>query len=113
MLRRLILAGIVVIVVWTGLFSHPAVSQQIESRFNNLVADFHRFESRLNKVESKLSGTGQLSSARTYLTPPQSSDTQGNLSHQEQMFERLATLLVELKQQVNQLEKKVAELESR
>lgn len=112
MLRRLMLAGVVVIVIWLGLLSHPVSSQQIDSRFNNLQADFNRVEARLRRVESQLNQLGRSPSPRTTLTPPQSNNARRNLSQQEQMFDNLATLVVELKQQVNTLEKRVAQLES-
>ncbi|MDB9346053.1 hypothetical protein PN456_11340 [Nodularia spumigena CS-586/05] len=113
MFRRLILAGVVVIIVWMGLLSNPAASQQIESRFNNLQADFNHVESRLRRVESQLNQMGKTPSPRTSLTPPQSTDAERDLSPQEQKFERLATLVVELKQQVNQLDKRFSQIESR
>ncbi|MDB9373613.1 hypothetical protein [Nodularia sphaerocarpa] len=113
MFRRLILAGLVVIIVWLGLLSKPVASQQIESRFNNLQADFNRVESRLSRVEYQLNQMGKIPSPRTSLTRPQSTDAERNLSPQEQKFERLATLVVELKQQVNKLDKRVSQIESR
>ncbi|GAX35448.1 hypothetical protein [Nodularia sp. NIES-3585] len=113
MFRRLMLAGVLVIIVWMGLLSNPASSQQIESRFNNLQADFHRIESRLRRVESQLHQIGKPSSPRTSLTPPQPTDAERNLSPQEQKFDRLATLVVEIKQQVNKLEERVSQIESR
>ncbi|HYW20861.1 MAG TPA: hypothetical protein VE956_16480 [Nodularia sp. (in: cyanobacteria)] len=113
MFRRLIFAGVVVIIVWMGLFSNPASSQQIESRFNNLQADFNRVESRLSRIESQLNQMAKPPSPRTSLTRPQSTNAGRNLSAQEQKFERLATLVVELKQQVNELDKRVSQIESR
>lgn len=111
MIRRLILAVFVVLGVWMGLLSHPAASQQIESRFNNLQADFNRVQSRLSRVESQLNQVSQCPSQRMTLTPPQG-NAERNLSQSEEMFDRLATLVVELKQQVNELEKKVSRIEA-
>jgi outer membrane murein-binding lipoprotein Lpp len=101
------------IIIWAGLFSTTASSQQIESRLNNLRADFSRMESRLNQIESQIGITRQYPNSRTSITVPQS--TRRNLSPQErdQMFDRLATLVVELKEQVNTLEQRIAKLESR
>ncbi|YAF98687.1 MAG: hypothetical protein AB3A66_03665 [Nodularia sp. CChRGM 3473] len=112
MFGRLIFAGVVVMIVWLGLLSNPASSQQIESRFNNLQADFNRVESRLSRIESQLNQIGQSPAPRTTLTPRQSNGARRNLSQQERMFDRLATLVVELKQQVNELEERIAQLES-
>lgn len=39
------------IFIWGILFSHPAVSQQIESRLNNLEADFNRLQSEVNQLQ--------------------------------------------------------------
>lgn len=113
MLRRLLLAGILVMIIWLGLLSNPAASQQIESRLNNLQADFNRVQSRLSQIESQLNQNRPPSSARTTITVP--SGSRRNLSQQdrERMFDRLATLVVELKQQVNKLEERVSKIESR
>jgi outer membrane murein-binding lipoprotein Lpp len=112
-IKILTLAVVLVLIIWGGLFSNTASSQQIESRLNNLQADFNRVESRLNQIESQLYQR-QPSSTRTTLTPRQST-ARGNLSQAERdkMFDRLATLVVELKQQVNTLEKRIAKLEAR
>jgi type II secretory pathway component PulM len=99
------------ILIWSGLFSHPAASQQIESRLNNLEADFNRLQSEVNQLQSQLSNRPS-SSPRTTITP---SPSRRNLSQKEKdkMFDRLATLVVEVKRQVQGLEKRVTKLESR
>ncbi|ABA21903.1 conserved hypothetical protein [Trichormus variabilis ATCC 29413] len=113
MLRRWLFAGALVIVIWLGLLSSPASSQQIESRLNNLQADFSRVLSRLNQIESQLNQNRQSpSSPRTTITVPSGSRRNISLQEQEKMFDRLATLVVELKQQVNKLEARVTKLES-
>ncbi|QMS92385.1 hypothetical protein HUN01_34130 [Nostoc edaphicum CCNP1411] len=112
-IKVLVLAGILVTIIWAGLFPKTASSQQVESRINNLEADFNRVESRLNQIESQLGRTGQSPSPRTTLTPRQPTGSRGNLSQQDRMFDRLATLVIELKQQVNKLEERVAKLEPR
>lgn len=109
----LIVAGILATIIWGGLFGNTALSQQVESRISNLEADFNRVESRLNQIESQLGQGRQSLSRRTTLTPRQSSGSRGNLSQQDPMFDRLATLVVELKQQVNKLEGRVSKLETR
>ncbi|WP_066375550.1 MULTISPECIES: hypothetical protein [unclassified Anabaena] len=112
MFRRLLFAIALVIVIWLGLLSSPASSQQIESRLNNLQADFNRVESRLNQLESQFSQNRQLPSSRTTITLPSGSRRNVSQSERDRMFDRLATLVVELKQQVNQLEARVSRLES-
>jgi outer membrane murein-binding lipoprotein Lpp len=111
MFRRLLFAVSLVIVIWMGLLSNSASSQQVESRINNLEADFNRVESRLSRIEAQLGQTRQSPSPRTTLTP-RSPGTRRNLSQSDAMFDRLATLVVELKQQVNKLEERVSKLES-
>jgi len=111
-IKVLTLAVVLVLIIWGGLFSNTASSQQIESRLNNLQADFNRVESRLNQIESQIYQNRQPSSARTTLTPRQSTSKIPQ-SERDRMFDRLATLVVELKQQVNTLEKRIAKLEAR
>ncbi len=112
-IKVLVIAGILVTIIWGIFFPKTASSQQVESRINNLQADFNRIESRLNQIESQLGKTRQSPSARTTLTSRQPTGSRGNLSQQDRMFDRLATLVVELKQQVNKLEERVAKLEPR
>ncbi len=110
MFRRLLFAVSLAIVIWMGLLSNSASSQQIESRINNLQADFNRVESRLSRIEAQLGQTRQSPSPRTTLTP-RSPNSRRNLPQSDPMFDRLATLVVELKQQVNKLEERVSKLE--
>lgn len=114
MFRRWLFAGALVIVIWIGLLSSPASSQQIESRLNNLQADFSRVLSRLNQIESQLNQNRQSgSSPRTTITVPSSGGRNVSQAEREKMFDRLATLVIEVKQQVNKLEERVTKLETR
>ncbi|MBD2531671.1 hypothetical protein H6G97_19575 [Nostoc flagelliforme FACHB-838] len=110
-IKVLVIAGILGTILWGSFFARIASSQQVDSRINNLQADLNRVESRLNQIESQLGRTGQSPSPRTTLTPRTGS--RGNLSQQNPMFDRLATLVIELKQQVNKLEERVSKMESR
>lgn len=112
-IKVLVIAGILVTILWGSFFSKTASSQQVESRINNLEADFNRIESRLSQIESQLGQGRQSPSPRTTLTPRQSTGSRGNLSQPDRMFDRLAILVIELKQQVNKLEERVAKLETR
>ncbi len=112
-IKVLVIAGVLVTIIWGGLFSKTASSQQVESRINNLEADFNRVELRLNQIESQLGKNRQSPSSRTTLTPRQSTNSRQNLSQPDRMFDRLATLVVELKQQINKLEERVSRIESR
>jgi outer membrane murein-binding lipoprotein Lpp len=115
MFRRLLFASVLVITLWSGLFSHTASSQQVESRLNNLEGDLNRLELRFNQIEYQLAQIRQSPSTRTTITVPESRGSRRNLSPSERdkMLNRLATLVIELKEQVNKLEKRVAKVESR
>ena len=106
-------AVFVVIIIWGGFLSYPALSQQIESRLYNLEADVNRVESRLNQIESVLNQNRSPSSRLPVKLPQSARNNRRNVSQQDPMFDRLATLVVELKQQVNKLEARVSKLESR
>ncbi|MBW4632214.1 MAG: hypothetical protein KME30_10015 [Iphinoe sp. HA4291-MV1] len=100
------------IMLWGGVFSNTALSQQVESRFYNLEADFNRLESRVSRIEAQLGQTSQSPRGAT-TTPSIRSGRTVSQQEREKMFDRLATLVVELKQQVNTLEGRVAKLEKR
>lgn len=110
-LSRFILISFVAIAglfIWSGLLANPAASQA-QSQINALQVDIRGIESRLNRVEAQLSQLRGVSAPQTTPTTPtpQASTPQ----NREQMFDRLATLIVELKQQVNKLETRVTTLE--
>ncbi|KAB8335588.1 hypothetical protein SD80_004615 [Scytonema tolypothrichoides VB-61278] len=117
------LALFLLIMLWGGVFSNTASSQQIESRFYNLEADFNRLESRINRIEALLGQSGRSSlwdgrsapspSGGVTTTPSTRSGRTVSPQEREKMFDRLATLVIELKQQVNALEGRVAKLEKR
>ena len=113
MFRKWLFVGALISVLWLGLLSTPASSQQIESRINNLEADFNRVLSRLNQIEGQINQRQPVSSPRTTITVPSGSRRNVSQPQREQMFDRLAILVVELKQQVNKLEARVGKLESR
>ncbi|QDL10845.1 hypothetical protein DP113_25605 [Brasilonema octagenarum UFV-E1] len=102
------------ILLWGTVFSNTALSQQIESRFYNLEADFNRLVSRVNRIEAQLNQSGRSSpSGSATITPSPRSGRTVSPQEREKMFDRLATLVIELKQQVNALEGRVAKLEKR
>ncbi|MBD2293005.1 hypothetical protein H6G06_05785 [Anabaena sphaerica FACHB-251] len=114
MWKKLLFSGVVVIILWSSIVSHPASSQQVDFRVNNLESDFRRLELRLNQIELLLRQNPQIPSSRIPETPSKPQIYRRNLSQSERdkMFDRLSTLVVELKQQVNDLEKRVTQLES-
>ena len=113
LLKRIILfctLVLVVVIAWGSLTPEIASSQQIDSRLSNLEVDINALESRLSRIES------QLDQLRGIRTPSPTTPAPGNRTNQtqlgrEQMFDRLATLVIELKQQVNKLEARVSKLE--
>ncbi|MDZ8056282.1 MAG: hypothetical protein RMX68_033430 [Aulosira sp. ZfuVER01] len=111
MFKRLLFAGIFAVVLWIALLTNPAASQQIDSRVNNLEADLRRVESQLSQIQSQLGQSRLSPSPRSTLTPRQPRSL--SQTERDTMFDRLATLVVELKQQVNKLETRVSKLESR
>lgn len=108
------ISGILAIILWSSIFSHPATSQQVYFRVYNLESNLRRLELRLNQIELSLPQNPQIPSSRISQNPVKPQIDQRNLSQSERdkMFERLSTLVVELKQQVNDLEKRVITLES-
>lgn len=102
---------VIAVIAWGGLVSVPASSQE-QSRINALEVDINGIESRLNRLEAQLN---QFRSAGTPSSLPSPSINTGRNQTQlnrDQMFDRLATLVIELKQQVNKLEARVSKLES-
>jgi tetrahydromethanopterin S-methyltransferase subunit B len=125
-IAMLCIALLLVITAWGRLFSAPASSQQEQSRINALEVDINYIESRLNRIENQLNQLFRSESPRAPLTAPRPSPRrngqQGPSSNpsrnqlplnREQMFDRLATLVIETKQQLNKLEARVSKLESR
>ena len=117
MFRKLAIAIFLAIILWSSFFSSTAFSQLTDSRLNNLESDFNRLESRLNYIELQL---GQNRSPRTTIpsqssrrgrTQTQSERDTPNASRLRSTFDNLATLVIELKQQVNTLEARVKKLE--
>jgi hypothetical protein len=110
-LIRLLIAGLLALMLWSTILSHPVSSQQVESHLNILEFDFRRLETRLNQIELQL-GQNRFGQNRSQ---PQSTGSQKrlSLSERDKMFDRLATLVIELKQQVNRLTTRVTKLESR
>lgn len=99
---------ILVIISWYGLNS-AVISQP--SRVTNLDADLSRLESRINRIEAQLS---QLTRRQAPVSPTPSPINSGRRQPQlnrEQMFDNLATLVIETKDRVNKLQARVSKLE--
>lgn len=104
----LCLTTILVIISWYGLNS-AVISQP--SRVTNLDADLSRLESRINRIEAQLS---QITRGQAPVSPAPAPINLGRKPPQlsrEQIFDNLATLVIETKEQVNKLQARVSKLE--
>lgn len=99
--------------IWGVLLFDEAFAGLLESRLNNLEFDFYRLESQVNRIETQLNRVGY-SSPKIPNNPPSSQRRSRRLSPQERdkMFDRLATLVIELKQDIKDLQKRVSQLEN-
>jgi peptidoglycan hydrolase CwlO-like protein len=113
-----IIAVFLIIITWSGTFSNKALSQQVESRLSNLEVDVNSLESRLNQIEAQLGQIRSSVGTRDSRVPtlPQSPRSSGrSLSPQERdrIFDRLATLVIEIRDDIKKLDARVSKLESR
>lgn len=101
---------LLVLFLWLGLIQPtPAQGEaRLESRINRLESELGRVRSQLSQVQSQLSLPNRPAPSLPQISPPPSLD---NPSLEEQ-FDNLAILTIELRQQVRQLENRVAQLES-
>ncbi|NHC34384.1 hypothetical protein [Scytonema millei] len=106
-----ILVGLISIFLTIGFIPKIALSQQSDSRFNSLEFDLRNLEARLDRLESQIDRTSRPNLPRTPNTDDRRRDR--NTLTQLQSFDNLATLAIETKQQVNQLEARVKKLEAR
>jgi outer membrane murein-binding lipoprotein Lpp len=82
----------------------------LQSRVSRLESDNYRLRSRLNHLESQLK-RGSLSSSLDNQEPVRLPSSSSAPSIEKQMFDRLATLVIELKERVKDLELRVDALE--
>ncbi len=106
----LAIAMLLVILAWVSLTPEFALSQQAESRINNLEFDLRNIESRLGQIESQL-GQSARSVSPTTVTP--NNQVRNRQLARLQSFDKLANLAIETRQDLKQLEARVAKLESR
>lgn len=106
----LAIAMLLVILAWVSLTPEVALSQQAESRINNLEFDLRNIESRLGQIESQL-GQSARSVSPTTVTP--NNQVRNRQLARLQSFDKLANLAIETRQDLKQLEARVAKLESR
>ncbi|MDK2411494.1 hypothetical protein QHH11_15890 [Aphanizomenon sp. PH219] len=109
-LKRLLVTGLCVFVVWSGVLLNSALPQQVDFRVNNLESDVRSLQLRLQQLELMVGKNNQLPVADS---PQSSPNARQNLSQlqQEKMFKNLANLVVELNQKINKLTIRVNQLE--
>ncbi|MFB6276595.1 MAG: hypothetical protein ABEI32_10695 [Halothece sp.] len=86
----------------------------LESRMSQLESEIFQLRSRLSNLESQISRANPPSrqpSQRPDIPSP--SPRRQTIPPSDEMFDRLATLVIELKERVQTLEKKVAKLEAK
>jgi len=112
MFKKLLSITFLAIILWSSLLSDTAFSGLLESRLNNLESNFYRLESQLNRIQTQLNRAGTSIPKITNNPPPsQRSPKRLSQSERDKMFDRLATLAIELKQDITDLQKRVSQLE--
>ena len=112
MLKKLLSITFLAIILWSSLLSDTAFSGLVESRINNLESRFYRLESQINRIEMQLNRAGVSKLKVPNNTPP--SQYRSRIlseSERDKMFDRLATLAIELRQDIKDLQKRVSQLE--
>ena len=91
-----------------------AQSIGLESRISRLETELFQVRSRLSNLESQISRVERPAPTPSPTRSPQrSSPRQPTISPSPEMFDRLATLVIELKERIQTLETKVAALEEK
>jgi len=114
--------------LWIGIFClsaliiglvlpNRAIAQstaQLESRLGRLESDIYQVRSELSRLEAQIYNVGR-SGSSTVAPPPSASRYEPNFPRstppQSAMFDRLATLAIELKERITSLETRVTRLE--
>ncbi|MFE1747431.1 hypothetical protein [Coleofasciculus sp. H7-2] len=78
----------------------------LESRISRLEAETYQLRSQINQLQSQVLGLNQSTSQRTGSTKPAPpiAPRANRPASADPMFDRLATLVIELKQRINKLE---------
>jgi cell division protein FtsB len=90
-------------------------SAALESRISRVESDNLQLRSQITYLESQIAGLRGVSSPQTAIpirpqAPPVPPRTNRQITSSDPMFDRLATLVIELKQRVQSLETQVAQL---
>lgn len=91
----------------------PAKASMDETRISRLESDLARLESEVNQLSSQIRSLDQVGD-RPRPSPvevPAIARSQTSISSSDPMFDRLATLVIELKQRMDGFEERLVELE--
>lgn len=112
--KKVLLIFLAVVIAIATLYSFPPAATAQDSRISALEVDISGLESRLNRLEAQISQITRIPYPGAPASPPPARNPRRNQPqlNREQMFERLATLIVETKDQVNKLQARVAKLEA-
>lgn len=83
---------------------------QIGSRLNNLEVSVSSLRSQINRLESQISKQGRPTARAS--SAPSAEPKLGRVYSSDPMFDRLATLVIELKERINEVEARLSKLES-
>ncbi|HEY9874278.1 MAG TPA: hypothetical protein V6D12_12625, partial [Candidatus Obscuribacterales bacterium] len=104
--RALCLFLILLLAVLPGCTSAQAASDMLESRVSRLETENYQLRSLLNRLESQINSLSQLqprTPGANRSAPPVPPRGNRQVSSADPMFDRLATLAIELKQRVSKL----------
>jgi len=123
MLKTLRVLGVVCILVLLTLlqrsFTPASASSNLDARISRLEADNSQLRAQINRLESQVyrlvesgSRSGRVNQPAPPIAPPPSQRS-SRMSTTDPMFDRLATLVIELKERIVALEAQVADLEKK
>ncbi len=108
-MRKLLITGLFALLCWVSLtlYGRAQVGDiRLESRVSRLESQVSRVQSQLSQLSTRLSGTEQALPDTSIAISPFPDDPTP-----EEQFDNLATLAIELKLQVRELEARVSQLE--
>lgn len=117
MVKKIAVLAIALIFAFTILSSRTVAqsSAALESRISRVESDNFQLRSQIANLESQVATLKGQSASQTPIpirpqAPPVSPRTNRQITSSDPMFDRLATLVIELKQRVQALEAQVAQL---
>ncbi|MEM9008287.1 MAG: hypothetical protein AAGE59_32855 [Cyanobacteria bacterium P01_F01_bin.86] len=109
-MKKLLITGLLALLCWSSLtlYGRAEIGDiRLESRVGRLESQISRIQSQLTQLSSRITGTEQaIPSSSVPISPFPDDPTP------EEQFDNLATLAIELKLQVRELEERVSQLEA-